>query len=169
MTPRILVGGIGNIFLGDDAFGVEVVYRLAGRPVSEDVRLIDFGIRGLDLAYALMDGYDHAILVDAVPGGQAPGTLYVIEPELDETKPTPASQLPNMHQMDPVQVLRYVTMLGGKPPQLTVVGCEPDRIASEDMSSGMSPSVLAAVDPAVELVETLVGRLLHRDLPASSA
>jgi hydrogenase maturation protease len=167
MTPRILVGGIGNIFLGDDAFGVEVVYRLAGRPMSEDVRLIDFGIRGLDLAYALMDGYDHAILVDAVPGGQAPGTLYVIEPEIDEA--ASASAPPNMHQMDPVQVLRYVAMMGGKPPQLTVAGCEPESIVSEDMSSGMSPSVLAAVDPAVELVETLVGRLLHRDLPASSA
>ncbi len=167
MTPRILVGGIGNIFMGDDAFGVEAVYRLAGRPVSEDVRLIDFGIRGLDLAHALMDGYEHAILIDAVPGGQAPGTLYVIEPELDEAASVSAP--PHVHEMDPVQVLRYVAMMGGKPPQLTVVGCEPDRMVSEDMSSGMSPSVLAAVDPAVELVETLVGRLLHRDLPASSA
>src|ERR1044072_7226323 len=82
--PTILVAGIGNIFLGDDAFGCEVVKRLAGRAWPDNVKVIDFGIRGFDLAYALLDGYDVTILVDATPRGETPGTLYTIEPEVDE-------------------------------------------------------------------------------------
>ena len=78
--PRILVAGIGNIFLGDDAFGVEVVRRLSAREWPANVRVTDFGIRGYDLAYALLDGYDTTILIDACPRGELAGTLYVIEP-----------------------------------------------------------------------------------------
>jgi hydrogenase maturation protease len=162
MNPRILIGGIGNIFLGDDAFGVEVVRRLAARPLPEGVRLVDFGIRGLDLAYALLDGCEHAILVDAAPRGGAPGTIYVIEPELNGTdQPDPAGVLIDMHRMDPARVLRLVAMLGGKLDHLIVVGCEPSPTDSEDMQSEMSPSVAAAVDQAVEMVESLVHRLLQ--------
>src|SRR6516225_7125141 len=80
--PRILVAGIGNIFLGDDAFGVEVARRLAARPQPDGVRVADFGIRGIDLTYALLDGYETVILVDATPRGGQPGTLYVIEPDV---------------------------------------------------------------------------------------
>ncbi|MGH7848434.1 MAG: hydrogenase maturation protease, partial [Candidatus Binatia bacterium] len=77
MTPaKILVAGIGNIFLGDDGFGVEVARELAKRKLPESVRVVDFGIRGFDLAYALLDGYDLTILVDAAPRGGLPGTLY---------------------------------------------------------------------------------------------
>src|SRR6266853_193590 len=80
--PRVLIAGVGNIFLGDDAFGVEVAQRLARRPLPEGVRVVDFGIRGLDLAYALLDRYEAVVLVDAAPRGGAPGTIYVLEPEL---------------------------------------------------------------------------------------
>src|SRR5689334_8572384 len=114
-VPRILVAGIGNIFLGDDAFGVEVAQRLARRAWPEGVRVVDFGIRGLDLAYALLDGYDAAILVDAAPRGGPPGSLYVIEP----SEGGPAGQdevgagtLIEGHGMDPVKVLRLVAALG---------------------------------------------------------
>src|SRR5689334_3931301 len=84
MDGQILIAGIGNIFLGDDAFGVEVARRMAGRTLPQHVRVVDFGVRSFDLAYALMDDYDTTILVDAVPRGDAPGTLYLIEPALDE-------------------------------------------------------------------------------------
>ena len=160
MTLRILIGGIGNIFLGDDAFGVEVLRRLAERPLPEEVRAIDFGIRGLDLAYALLDGYDHAILVDAVPRGGEPGTLYLIEPDLGTADLADAPVALEMHNMDPVRVLRYVEKLGGKLGELTVVGCEPTAIA-DDRTDGLSPPVAAAVDRAVELIESLVHKILQ--------
>src|SRR5438034_3478053 len=122
MNPRILIAGIGNIFLGDDAFGVEVVRCLAGRRLPEGVRVVDFGIRGLDLAYALLDGYDAAIVVDVAPRGGRPGTLYVLEPTLPTADEAP---LLEAHSMDPVRVLRTVAALGGKVERLLIVGCEP--------------------------------------------
>ena len=100
--PSILVAGIGNIFLGDDAFGVEVVRRMAGLKLPESVRVADFGIRGFDLAYALQDGYETTILVDACPHGEAPGTLYVIEPDLKALDDSEAPQAAvEAHAMNP--------------------------------------------------------------------
>src|SRR5690242_10086258 len=111
MTPaRVLIAGVGNLFFGDDAFGSEVARRLATRPQPDGVRVIDFGIRGLDLAYALSDGYAAVILADATARGGAPGTLYVLEPEAAPTPQTPAL---DPHGMDPAAVLRLASSLGG--------------------------------------------------------
>jgi hydrogenase maturation protease len=150
---RILVAGVGNIFLGDDGFGVEVSRRLAQRPLPEGVRVIDFGIRGLDLTYALLDGWDAAIFVDAAPRGGEPGTLYVLDPQADPSTP-PAIE---PHGMDPMKVLALAAEMGGTPPVLRVVGCEPS--SAEDFEMGLSPEVQAAIDPAVALVEELVAQL----------
>ncbi len=159
--PRILIAGVGNIFLGDDAFGVEVAQRLARRSLPEEVRVVDFGIRGLDLTYALLDGYEAVILLDAVPRGGPPGTLYVIEPERDEA-PVPAGALIETHGMDPVKVLRLVEAMGGKVERLLLVGCEPTPDdAYEDMQTGLSDPVRAAVEEAISLIESLVARLLR--------
>jgi hydrogenase maturation protease len=158
--PRILVAGVGNVFLGDDAFGVEVAQRLAQRPWPEGVRVADFGIRGLDLAYALLDHYDAVIIVDAAPRGGPPGTLYVLEPAVD-TSDVQGGGLVEMHGMDPVKVLRLAAALGGKVDRLLVVGCEPAAAAGEEMEMAMSGPVRAAVDEADALVEGLVGRLLR--------
>src|SRR5262245_6478454 len=102
-----LIAGIGNIFLGDDAFGVEVAQRLAGHVLPDSVYVVDFGIRGLDLAYALLDGYDAAILVDAMPRGGAPGTLYVVEPECNG----PSEAMIEAHALDPAKVLRLAATM----------------------------------------------------------
>jgi hydrogenase maturation protease len=156
--PRILVAGVGNVFLGDDAFGVEVAQRLAERPQPDGVRVVDFGIRGFDLAYALMDGFDLAILVDAMPRGDSPGTLYVLEPDLGEleTQPNQACVL-DTHGMDPLNVLRLVRVMGGQPCRLRVVGCEPAVLGTEeDPVMGLSEPVRAAVAEAVRLVESLI-------------
>jgi hydrogenase maturation protease len=152
----ILVAGIGNIFLGDDAFGVEVVHRLAERPLPGDVQVVDFGIRGFDLAHALMDASDAtAVLVDATPRGGEPGTLYVLEAELDGGEPALEP-----HGMDPVAVLRLVQVLGGRPPRVLVVGCEPATLDLDEQGQlGLSPPVAAAVDEAVHLIESLVADL----------
>jgi hydrogenase maturation protease len=160
--PRVLVAGVGNIFLGDDAFGVEVAQRLAQRPLPEAVRVIDFGIRGLDLAYALLDAYDAVVLVDALPRGGRPGALYVLDPDLG-TAPSPpcAGSGIDGHNLDPVKVLSLVAALGGQVRRLLVVGCEPAPPAEADeMSMGLSAPVRAAVDEAVPLIESLVAKLL---------
>ena len=150
---RILVAGVGNVFLGDDGFGVEVSRRLAGRRLPDGVRVVDFGIRGLDLTYALLEGWDAAILVDAAPRGGQPGTLYVLEPQLDPNAPAAIEP----HAMDPVKVLALVREMGGTPPVMRVVACEPAEAGEFEM--GLSPAVKAAVDPAVALVEELARQL----------
>ena len=155
---KILVAGIGNIFEGDDAFGCEVVKELAARSLPEWVRLFDYGIRGLDLTYALMDDPDLAILIDASPRGDRPGTLYVIEPELDHRVP---GELLEAHSMNPVHVLRAARALGAKPGRVLLVGCEPGDLGGEDGRMGLTPPVAAAVGEAADMVEELIQKELQ--------
>jgi len=161
MSERsILVAGIGNVFLGDDAFGVEVAQRLAARELPAGVRVVDFGIRAFDLAYALLDDHDLAILVDALPRDGQPGTLYVLEPDLDALDPAAAVAV-DAHTIDPVQVLCLVKALDGRPRRLLVVGCEPATIdADEEGRIGLSEPVQAAVEQAAGLVESLIASAL---------
>jgi hydrogenase maturation protease len=159
MSKRILVAGIGNIFLGDDGFGVEVVRRLAGRELPEGVEVVDFGIRGLDLAYALQRDYELVVFVDATPRGQEPGTVYLIEPEIEDDGEVSLET----HGMDPVKVIKLSRALGAGPTRTLVVGCEPQVVVSgenyEDMLMELSEPVQAAVEEAVKLVESLVERI----------
>jgi hydrogenase maturation protease len=156
--PRILVAGVGNIFLGDDAFGVEVAQRLVQRPQPEGVRIVDFGICGLDLTYALLEGYEAVVFVDALPRGGSPGTLYVLEPDVPQA---PAASV-EMHNVDPVKVLQLAAAMGGRVDRLLVVGCEPTPLdACAEMRMGLRAPVRAAVDQAVPLVEAVVGKLLR--------
>ncbi len=156
MEARILVAGIGNIFFGDDAFGVEVVARLARRPLPAGVALVDFGIRGLDLVYALEKPHDLVILIDAMPRGEAPGTLYVVEPTIDELRG--GSDVPfDAHRIDPLTVLRLAIERGARWQRLVLVGCEPSPLDSEeDFVDGLSAPVAAAADEAVSIVESLI-------------
>lgn len=154
---NILVAGIGNIFQGDDAFGCEVVKILARRSMPENVRLFDFGIRGLDLTYALLDNPDLAILIDATPQGEAPGTLYTIEPGLPDTNSPPALEA---HGMNPVQVLRAAFAMGARPKRVLLVGCEPGDLGGEDGQMGLTPAVSASVQEAAAMVEELIQKQL---------
>lgn len=159
---RVLVAGIGNVFLGDDGFGVALAGRLARREPRLGVEVVDFGIRGMDLAYALLDGYDAAVLLDATPRGERPGTLYVIEPEV------PDDVALETHGMDPVKVLALARTLGGTPPRTFVVGCEPLTRMSEDdeeIVAALSEPVQAALDEAVRLVDSLLEDLTRGDAP----
>jgi len=157
---RILIAGIGNIFLGDDCFGVELARRLMDHPLPEEVKVVDFGIRSFDLAYAIMDGYETTILLDAVQRGGPPGTLYLIEPDL--TNLDQAGELFDAHTMNPVSVLNMVKSFGGQPKQLFVIGCEPARLESEDGSIGLSETVAPSLDDAVEMTLSLVNQLLEK-------
>jgi len=166
--PSILVAGIGNIFLGDDAFGVEVARRMAGLELPASVRVADFGIRGFDLAYAMQDGYETTILVDACPHGEAPGTLYVIEPDLKalDSPDAPAATV-EAHAMNPMNVLRMAKAMNIEVKNVLLVGCEPETLGGEEGQMGLSAPVEAAVDEAVKLVESLVNRILKGDGPDS--
>ena len=155
MKGKILVAGIGNIFLGDDAFGVEVVNRLGARSLPDHVSLVDFGIRSYDLAYALMDDWDLVILIDALPRGGTPGTLYLIEPELPERDDRELAV--DAHTMNPISVLRLVEALGGRMGRILVVGCEPETVEpDEEGNIGLSGPVSIAVDEALRAVEELI-------------
>jgi len=163
-APRILVAGIGNVFLGDDGFGVAVADRLSRRELPDGVRVADFGIRGLDLAYALAD-YDAVVMVDAVPRGGAPGTLYVIEPDVEAE-----GVAPEAHGMDPAKVLALARELGDVPSRVLVVGCEPSTTPGwdeEDVVAELSEPVRAAIEEAERLVESLVSQLLESDKTAT--
>jgi hydrogenase maturation protease len=161
-APAILVAGIGNIFMGDDAFGCEVAQRLAQKSWPAGVRVADFGIRSLDLAYALADGPGAVILIDAVSRGGEPGTVYVIEPDLSALATADrASAALDAHTMDPLKVLRMAQGMGAALERITLVGCEPaDLGPPEEGKMGLSPQVAAAIEPAVECVDRLISRLL---------
>ena len=161
-SPKILVAGIGNIFLGDDAFGSEVARRLEGRNWASGVRVIDFGIRGFDLAYAVCEPNDLTVLIDATLRGGTPGTLYVIEPELTQFEGDPAQgALVDAHSLDPMQVLRMARSQGAELKGIVLVGCEPGDLGGEEGRLGMTEPVAAAVEEAVELVSRLVRNFLE--------
>ena len=158
---RILVAGIGNVFLGDDGFGVELAGLLAERELPAGVRVVDYGIRGMDLAYAIGDGYEAVVLLDAAPTGQPPGTLSLIEPELEDVEPSI-----DAHGMDPVKVLGLARALGGPLPRTLVVACAPETVMTgeeEDVVDVLSAPVRAALDEGVKLVESLLQELTTQE------
>jgi hydrogenase maturation protease len=164
--PSILVAGIGNIFMGDDAFGCEVVKHLCQRTWPDNVRVVDFGIRGFDLAYALLDGYDLTILIDATPRGAEPGTVYTIEPEVNEFDDIDGqAPMVETHGMNPMRVLRMVKSMGGLFKRILLVGCEPETFGPEEGHIGLSAPVEAAVGQAVKVVMALVEEAGSSDVP----
>ena len=159
--PRILVAGIGNIFLGDDGFGVEVVKRLAARELPAEVRVADFGIRGFDLVYALQDGYETTILVDACPQGQLPGTIFVLEPDLSDGDTQQHSNVVDTHGMNPANVIRMARAMNAPLNRVLVVGCEPESLGGEEGHMGLSRPVESVLDEAVRMIENLLARILN--------
>ncbi|MDQ1680687.1 MAG: hydrogenase maturation protease [Frankiaceae bacterium] len=145
----VLVAGIGNLFLSDDAFGSEVARRLAASPLPEGVTVVDYGIRGMHLAYDLLDGYDALVVIDALPGHGSPGDLRVLEVGPDDLGDGEF----DAHGMAPVAVLASLGQLGGQLPPTYVVGCQPADVAE---GIGLSPAVAAAVEPAMALVHDLL-------------
>lgn len=161
MTGKILIAGIGNIFLGDDGFGVAVAAALARRNLPGTVLVKDFGIRGFDLAYALLEPWDAALLVDALARGEAPGTLYLLEPDLAAVTAAAAQVGMDPHGMDPVRVLALAASLGQITAPVTILGCEPEDFGDEiEGRLGLSAPVEAAIEEACNMVESLVERVL---------
>lgn len=170
-SRRILIAGIGNIFLGDDSFGVEVAQRLMSRKdkhYPESIHVEDFGIRGIDLAYTLLDKYDTLILVDAVARGGAPGTLYLIEPDLTGIDPEKGLEAGRTavetHSMDPLKVLAFARTVGAQPIQTFLIGCEPAPFYEDEeratMQMGLSDPVRTSLVEAIKMIDSLVDELL---------
>ncbi len=163
-SKTVLVACIGNIFLGDDGFGCEVAKVLQTRQLPETVKLFDYGIRGYDLAYALLDGYDVTIFVDAVPQNDTPGTLYVIEPDLSEFENAEAEPaMLDGHTMNPSHVLRMAHQMGAKFKTIRLIGCVPETFGGEEGQMGLSQPVQAAVTEAANMVESLIEKILTED------
>jgi hydrogenase maturation protease len=158
-SPRILIAGVGNIFLGDDAFGSEVAREMMRLDLPEDVAIADFGIRSYDLAFALVDRVETAILVDAVRRGEPPGTIYLIQPAVDGQQKA-GEGIADAHDLDVVSVLQMARSLGGDMAEIYLIGCEPATLESEDGQLGLSEAVGAAVPKAIEMIQTLLRSLL---------
>jgi len=164
MTGRVLVAGVGNIFLSDDGFGVEVARRMASTELPDGVRVADYGTSGMHLAYDIADGYDTTILVDAAPRGGPPGTLTVLEVGPEDRPDLAASaggqiagsRLFNAHGMQPDVVFGVLEMLGPKAGRILVVGCQP---ASLEEGIGLSEPVAAVLDEAIRVVTKLAADL----------
>jgi hydrogenase maturation protease len=164
---RVLIAGIGNIFLGDDGFGVEVAQRLARCELPPEVRVMDFGIRGLDLVYALQDGYDTTILIDAVPHGKAPGAVSIVEPNLNDLEAGPDhAKFVEPHGMNPMNVLRMAKAMSAPLEHILLIGCEPAYLGGDDGHMGLSEPVETAVIEAMKIVQNLVEQILDGGLPA---
>jgi hydrogenase maturation protease len=165
---KILVAGIGNLFKADDAFGCEVAQRLSKESLGDFVKVVDFGIRGFDLAYTFVDGgYDLVILIDAVQRGGKPGTLYLIEPDLNALQEeSPESAAADSHGMHPAKVLAWAKALGAEFPALRLVGCEPEDVVpeDEDIRVGLTPAVQASVDGAVRMIQSIVAHFPEETL-----
>lgn len=166
---RILVAGIGNIFHGDDAFGVEVANRLSRRSLPPEARIVDFGIRGLDLAFALLDGNDTTILIDATSGGGPPGSLYTIEIDPAAAAGDESGIDMSAHAMNPMRVLQMAQAMGGCTGRILLVGCQPETFGPEDEGQmGLSATVAAVVDTAADMVQELIRKVLDENRSASN-
>ena len=163
MTGRTLVAGVGNVFLKDDAFGCEVVRLLAERPVPDGVQIRDFGIRGVHLAYDLLDGCDLFVLVDAAPRGEKPGTVTVLEVEVPEPDPT-AGPVMDAHDLTPDAIFALLASLGGRPGRSLLVACEPADVSA---GMGLSEPVRQALPHAVQTVEEILASVAG-DSPATT-
>jgi hydrogenase maturation protease len=164
MTGRILVAGVGNVFLQDDAFGVEVVRLLAERPQPPGVQIQDYGIRGVHLVYELLNGYDLFVLIDAAPRGEAPGTVSVLEVEVPGPDDPSAQPVIDAHSLTPDAIFGLLASLGGHPGRSLVVACEPAEI---DAGMGLSDPVREALPHAVRAVEEILAQAVtSADRPA---
>jgi hydrogenase maturation protease len=154
MTGRTLVAGVGNVFLGDDAFGVEVVRLLGEQPREDGVEIRDFGIRGVHLAYELLNGCDLFVLIDAAPRGEKPGTVTVVDVELPD-RASLTSPVIDAHSLTPDSIFALLVSLGGRPGRSLLVACEPADVSA---GMGLSEPVTEALPHAVRAVQEILAQ-----------
>ncbi len=154
MTGRTLVAGVGNVFLRDDAFGVEVVRLIAADPLPAGVEVRDFGIRGVHLVYELLNGCDLFVLVDAAARGEPPGTVTVLEVELPDADRLDRPVI-DAHSLTPDDIFALLASLGGRPGRSVVVACEPADVSA---GMGLTEPVQEALPHAVRAVRDILAQ-----------
>lgn len=157
---RFLVAGVGNVLCGDDAFGVEVARVMSYRPMPPEVTVADFGMRSYDLTFAILEGYDATILVDAVPHGEKPGTISLLEPDLSAASRYDDGLTQGFN--NPQRIFEILKLFGGQAGKVYLISCEPEIWERTDGRIGLSPAVRAAVPQAIEMISGLVSQLLGR-------
>ena len=164
---RILIAGVGNLLRGDDGFGVAVAHALAEKYKSSDVRVFEAGIAGIALVQELMSGYDALIVADAIDRSEAPGTVYLIEPEtpdIDSIEPAALhNSLVDSHYAEPSKVLLLAKALGVLPERVLMIGCQPGGL--DELGDNLSRPVKAAVKIAVKRIESLIEELSGEEKP----
>ena len=151
-AERLLVAGVGNVLRGDDGFGPAVAGLLMGQlPAGVDV--IETGIGGIALLQELMAGCAGLILIDAVDRGAAPGTVFLLEPDVPE-----GEHVPDVHLANPDRVLTMAKTMGVLPERVRIVGCQPAEV--DELVESLSPAVQAALATAVTRVEETVNAWL---------
>ncbi len=169
-ADRVQIIGVGNIFMGDDAFGCEVAQRLIRRGAIEGVRVAELGIRAMDVAFALMDGYGLNILIDAMSQHGVPGSVYLLQPDPNDYDLSSGGAVAlDGHSLDPLNVLRMVSSLGGQVRNLLIVGCEPADLGGEDGRIGLSTAVAGAIEPAIAMIDRQVAQFFAERASASVA
>lgn len=159
MTPSILIAGVGNIFLGDDAFGSVVVDRMANSNLPLQARIVDFGIRGFDLSFELLKNYDLVIFIDAISKGSGPGSISVLE---ITPANVPDTSAPDAHGMVLAKSIELARTMGARFGKLCVIGCKPETVEPKQNGEfALSASVAAAVEPAIQLVHLVVKEFLE--------
>lgn len=164
MNGKILIAGIGNIFLGDDGFGVAVTRQMAEQKLPPEVTVKDFGIRGFDLACALIEPWDLIILVDAAARGAEPGSVYVME--IDPDSQPPDAIIQNAHGLHPAGAIQLARSLGEIKARLVLVACEPNDFGGDDGRMGLSTVVESTVESAVRMVEQIAGEFISEGVHA---
>lgn len=163
MSPSVLVAGVGNIFLGDDGFGVEVAQRLSGTDLGPEAFVKDFGISSVHLAFELLNGYEYLVLIDAIELGNHPGTLSLIEID-QQAALSDTGTVPDAHTMNPTTVLKMLEDFGGNVGKVFVVGCEPEGLKEEiSLSDAVAGAIPSAIDMVRELVSSLVEPELYKE------
>jgi hydrogenase maturation protease len=157
VSPRVIVGCVGNVLRGDDGFGPAVSERLTDLP--DAVEVVETGIGGIALLQDLLDGCDGLVLIDAMDRGAEPGTVFVIEPEVLD-----GEHVPDVHLANPERVLTMAKAMGVLPERVLIVGCQPSDV--DELGRGLSPAVGRAVEVAAARVDEAVRSWLGEPVDA---
>jgi hydrogenase maturation protease len=142
---KIIILGVGNLLLTDEGIGVHVANELMKMNLPPEVSVVEGGTDGFRLIDIITQA-DRLIVIDAVQGGAAPGSIYRFD--IDEVQSCPSGFKTSVHQIGILEVINLSGLIG-KTPQTTVIGIEPESL---EMGMELSPEIKAKIPRIIELV-----------------